>query len=931
LSKEEGTTLTRPDKTGCQVDPSTWASEAFQAFRNALLRLHGKDSLKVQSGQKLPCQEAFIQRYAKRLLDGTAVKWLKYHTSYIFAKAMNQQEFPTPPVSKDGSVDWMEESPGNPFPGRKSVMKRIMKKVILRASTGNWSCRRICFDILMSKLGMPVVPRQYVDAALIDHQKALTKPLVADDSAVMDEVKREVELICKTIFQCPEGKGSRVGCAPGKVFRHRDLIPSIRASYERGLQDGGGFGELFDGFCDFRFLDGMSCFYLMGMTEVRPGKVESVYFQDWSDVVADFQYWVDQQWCPRLDFRLSAVPIAIREPLKVRIITKGQAAEYYRALELQKFIHGAVRSHPVFEYIGHPIDDVSFRKAFGTIKDLKDTDFYVSGDYRAATDNLNPELSEFCINSIMAHSYLWSPNIEPEIIRTSSGLQVTRDRMPGWTPLTDTPYGKLALKCLTFHGLEYPHYSEKGKEIFREKLQQTWGQLMGSPVSFPVLCIVNAAATLVSLGVHFDDPRIADGTFPLKINGDDVGFIANDSTYSRWKDVTKRCGLEFSLGKNYTSREFLIMNSELRRPPQDTWEWVPQPQTLEREHVGYAACLEPYVNRLKGKVWSYEFQDKLYVQRPCVCISGEVWSEQTTSIKQPTPWKLEGFFNQAIAFNKIKKGMNAGQSKDTYWPELQALSAELLRGIDFTTVKSGKTHREKIFDVFLDTYASVLKEAPSFANRWFPQALGGIGLVPPSPRYVTEGLQRMQENTPNLLEKQRKQAAALFCDRRLRNKRPAPSRPLTGLINEVVLAVRQISDRQATRRLIPRPYVKTQGSLLIGGGLLLGHLLRNWHLTREGLGLFEPRHDRERRLNIKTFVGGDMNETYSPEPHRRQSTFLNIKYQNWCGKCSKTRLHPMEQDNISSFYERFISCSYMELASSEPSCRWVDKPTYNTL
>ena len=89
---------------------------------------------------------------------------------------------------------------------------------------------------------------------------------------------------------------------------------------------------------------------------------------------------------------------------------------------------------------------------------------------------------------------------------------------------------------------------------------------MGSPVSFPVLCLINIAATLVSYAIRLGVDEVDLSTIPICVNGDDVLFWAVDREhYEIWKQVTAKCGLKFSLGKNYTSRRYAVINSELYR------------------------------------------------------------------------------------------------------------------------------------------------------------------------------------------------------------------------------------------------------------------------------------------------------------------------------------------------------------------------------
>jgi len=63
---------------------------------------------------------------------------------------------------------------------------------------------------------------------------------------------------------------------------------------------------------------------------------------------------------------------------------------------------------------------------------------------------------------------------------------------------------------------------------------------------------------------------------PLVVNGDDILFRAiNTRHYNLWKLITKICGLKFSLGKNYTSPRFMVINSELYKVTRSGLRQVP--------------------------------------------------------------------------------------------------------------------------------------------------------------------------------------------------------------------------------------------------------------------------------------------------------------------------------------------------------------------
>jgi hypothetical protein len=83
---------------------------------------------------------------------------------------------------------------------------------------------------------------------------------------------------------------------------------------------------------------------------------------------------------------------------------------------------------------------------------------------------------------------------------------------------------------------------------------------MGSIVSFPVLCIINAAMTRwsceVSLKRHY---TLANA--PFCVNGDDVLARHTARGYQAWVRSTKYVGLSSSVGKTSQSRDYLNMNS----------------------------------------------------------------------------------------------------------------------------------------------------------------------------------------------------------------------------------------------------------------------------------------------------------------------------------------------------------------------------------
>lgn len=212
---------------------------------------------------------------------------------------------------------------------------------------------------------------------------------------------------------------------------------------------------------------------------------------------------------------------ALAEALKVRIISKGPVNTYTVLKPIQKWLWSHLKNHKsgVFRLIGEEISAEYLDNQIGV--NLREGERYLSGDYSAATDNLDPLLSEAVIHTI-------------------------KDK------IADKRLRKLLLESLTGHIIVHPKTGEERP--------QKWGQLMGSITSFPVLCIVNAAicrkAREISTGQTVDlaHARIA-------VNGDDCVFRATTEGRWAWEALARASGMAPSVGKFFHSSEFLNMNS----------------------------------------------------------------------------------------------------------------------------------------------------------------------------------------------------------------------------------------------------------------------------------------------------------------------------------------------------------------------------------
>lgn len=211
---------------------------------------------------------------------------------------------------------------------------------------------------------------------------------------------------------------------------------------------------------------------------------------------------------------------AVLEPNKIRIISKGEALPYYSCKPIQKAMHSTMKEMPCFRLIGRPLDPVS------DIRDLTDMTTldmkWFSVDYSAATDGLSWKYSgrifEFLIQNL--------PEMSREIARLVLGP----------------------------HNLWYPDEDDA------RGVQQN-GQLMGSILSFPILCLANLGVYLLTTQSEqkfwSHDQRLNH----VLINGDDMIYASDASNWVRHVDIGKKVGLEMSVGKAYVHREYLNINS----------------------------------------------------------------------------------------------------------------------------------------------------------------------------------------------------------------------------------------------------------------------------------------------------------------------------------------------------------------------------------
>jgi hypothetical protein len=202
---------------------------------------------------------------------------------------------------------------------------------------------------------------------------------------------------------------------------------------------------------------------------------------------------------------------AIPEPLKVRMITKAEE-ECWVLKPVQKAMWRSLQHFKCFHLTGSPDIPLEWVNQWSYGPN------WLSGDYESATDNLNQDIMKLAVEELS--KVIPSPYKE-------------------WMEFESQP-----------HIVKYPSWTNQPDII------QTKGQLMGSLLSFPVLCVANAACIGIIKRQELNE-------IEALINGDDILFRESLRKIESWKRLTKSVGLKPSVGKNYSSPDFCSINSQL--------------------------------------------------------------------------------------------------------------------------------------------------------------------------------------------------------------------------------------------------------------------------------------------------------------------------------------------------------------------------------
>lgn len=495
-------------------------------FRISFLRseclVKGFDETLDLLGFKMTRKEmvSLLAKFFSFALCGKLEEYVKFETSFILAKCLGSE---TPPIPD--FLDW-NHTPGTLFCG--GLHRKIWMRCSLRRRKQDVSLALSLHRV--KAVAEPLLP-YVVSEKMKENFEALTQDPPLESVRKLIRHEKEVRRTTRELFYLASNKG----------WKHNlsTPLPSLHASTETPRKMGGAYKDLLNedplGLLGFPFLIG----YAREGRRVREVRVP----YDPEEVLERLRT------VPQVD-RISTRRVPILEPFKVRVVSCGQAIPYQLARRYQPSFWSMLQCSEACQLVGTPFTerDVIQSCLLGMCGVHS---VMVSGDYKAATDNIDPLLSAAVLDE--------------------------------WLQLVKAPWEDRInlMKTLVGHDID--------------GVPQSWGQLMGSPISFPVLCIVNLAITRMVQEDAYGW-RIPLWWGSIRVNGDDILFPLPPADYQHWVEEMSCAGLTPSLGKNYVSREYVMLNSRVFRLPTD-WDrphisgrWIPE--LVPQINLGLIRCTD---------------------------------------------------------------------------------------------------------------------------------------------------------------------------------------------------------------------------------------------------------------------------------------------------------------------------------------------------
>jgi len=515
------------------------------------------------------------------------VKFIKYHTACPLASVLNESLPPKP----DG------------FPGHYLIwtgsVKRFLKNVFNTRNFGSVRCLslELGFGFLQGiKRGCASVSESFLREEVVSHVKAMTTPaahevwdewideysglplaevqMSRDGRYIMDPSTYRAKLIhhdivTDTFSSCVKA----ITRNTNRSYDPKPYEPSHNSCFERSRAKGGAYQELVETL-NLPLVESEEVYVLGKIVKnkyyelpkilevLEQARFKYVEHKQVVEMLTPFRGHFDDLVDIEKYFEPIPLPqtgvIPLSEPLKVRVITKGEAVPAYLAKSLQKSMKSYINRFPSLVLTTRPLDPTDFRRVWALESSIEEKygvklDFtdHVSGDYKAATDKLDIRLTKLLFEAVM--NALNVPELDKEVYR--SVLYEQR-----------LVYPKRYSKFLKSHP-DIAHLDKTPDGEFFT-VDQANGQLMGSILSFPILCLANLACYKLALDEYLNLGRAGKPIhvnvfdLPALVNGDDIYFRSNPVFYKIWLKYIDIAGFKLSVGKNYVHPIVFTINSQ---------------------------------------------------------------------------------------------------------------------------------------------------------------------------------------------------------------------------------------------------------------------------------------------------------------------------------------------------------------------------------
>jgi len=515
------------------------------------------------------------------------IKFVKYHTACPMASVLDQDLPPKP-----------EGFPGHYLIWTGSI-KRVLKNYLNRRNFNSLTvpvCLKLGMGFLQGiKRGCATVADSFLREEIRSHVKAMTTPptfmsywesideysglpirdvaMSADGSLIMDPSSyKEVKVFRDPIRETFGSTCNAILRNTRKPYAPKAFEPSHNSCFEKSRAKGGAYMEIVEQlelplveseeiYAKGKIVKNLS--YQIPDMDVVLSTCRSRYLEKTQTMEILKEFSAFKESIPNFDKLMDVKPktavIPLSEPLKVRVITKGEALPAYAAKSLQKSMKSYINRFPSLVLTTRPLEVEDFRKVWAFEKKIEDMygielQFvdHVSGDYKAATDKLNIEFTK-----LIFEQFLEALNI-PETDRA-----VYREVLYEQRLYYPAPYTRFLRRSDVAHFDETPN-----EKLF--SVDQKNGQLMGSILSFPVLCIANLICYKCALDEYININRKKGESYkhvsvydlPCLVNGDDIYFRSNPVFYQIWLKYITTAGFILSVGKNYVHKSVFTINSQ---------------------------------------------------------------------------------------------------------------------------------------------------------------------------------------------------------------------------------------------------------------------------------------------------------------------------------------------------------------------------------